>query len=233
MSRLTDSLVVMVSLAEFYEDLSKVGIYSENEPEFRAYQIISYIRDQDVIRWAQTLRVQVFSHPLVQRALEFHALAQRNNEMPETGKRRNKPTNCEAAQNFYTRFFKLIADKDTTFLMGCMLETQFPDIRRGALKAMNKTYNPRLPPLPAVDVQKMLAYDTIDDCLKEAEFYGIIVNRADPNPSIHFGKATWPEPTNSTQRPTVRFVGRWLTVAHEGTAIFFANYLSIRTLLQP
>ncbi|KAH8550254.1 SAC3/GANP/Nin1/mts3/eIF-3 p25 family-domain-containing protein [Umbelopsis sp. PMI_123] len=181
---------VLVSLAQFYDDLSKVGIYSDNEAEFRAYQILTYIRDQDVIRWAQTLRLPIFTHPLVQRALEFHSLAQRNNEIMGTSARRNKPANCEAAQNFFTRFFKMVADKDTTFLMACMLEGHFPDIRKGAMKAMNKTYNARYSGISADTVRQMLAYDNVEDCVKEAELYGIPVDYSGPVPVIHFSGTT-------------------------------------------
>ncbi|KAI9285414.1 SAC3/GANP/Nin1/mts3/eIF-3 p25 family-domain-containing protein [Umbelopsis sp. AD052] len=188
---------VLVSLAQFYDDLSKVGIYSENEAEFRAYQILTYIRDQDVVRWAQTLRLPIFTHPLVQRALDFHALAQRNNEIMGTSARRNKPTNCEAAQNFFTRFFKMVADKDTTFLMACMLEGHFPDIRKGAMKAMNKTYNIRYSGISAEIVRQMLGYDSVQDCVKEAELYGILVDYAGPVPTIHFSGTA----LNGTKKP--------------------------------
>lgn len=193
----------MVSLAQFYDDLSKVGIYSDNEAEFRAYQILTYIRDQDVVRWAQTLRLPIFTHPLVQRALDFHALAQRNNEIMGTSARRNKPTNCEAAQNFFTRFFKMVADKDTTFLMACMLEGHFPDIRKGAMKAMNKTYNARYSGISAEIVRQMLGYDSVEDCVKEAELYGIPVDHTGPVPIIHFSGTT----LKGTKRPL--FIGKF------------------------
>jgi SAC3/GANP family len=183
-------IAVLVSLAQFYDDLNKVGIRSENEPEFRAYQILSYIRDQDTVRWAQTLPLPIFKHPLVQRALDFHALAQRNNEIMGTSARRNKPTNCEAAQNFFTRFFKLVADKDTTFLMACMLESHFPDIRKGAMKAMNKSYHARYSGLSAETVRQMLGYDTVEDCIKEAKLYGIPVDYSNPVPTLQFSTVT-------------------------------------------
>jgi len=183
--------------------LSKVGIYSDNEAEFRAYQILTYIRDQDVVRWAQTLRLPIFTHPLVQRALEFHALAQRNNEIMGTSARRNKPANCEAAQNFFTRFFKMVADKDTTFLMACMLEGHFPDIRKGAMKAMNKTYNARYSGISAEIVRQMLGYDSVEDCVKEAELYGIPVDHTGPVPIIHFSGTT----LKGTKRPL--FIGKF------------------------
>lgn len=183
-----DSLLVLVSLMEFYDDLREEGIETNNEAEFRAYNIISLIRDQDVARQAMTLPVYLFKSQPIQRALEFRALSQRNNEIMESSSRRNKPENIEASQNFYSAFFKLIADPDTSFLMACMLETHFPEVRKGALKAMNVSYMLKAGGVQAEDVRQVLAYDSVKQLFQEAVLYGIIINNSLGEPTLCFGQ---------------------------------------------
>lgn len=173
---------------EFYDDLREEGIETENEAEFRAYNIISLIRDQDVARQAMTLPVYLFKSQPITRALEFRALSQRNNEIMESSSRRNKPENVEASQNFYSAFFKLIADPGTSFLMACMLETHFPEVRKGALKAMNVSYMIKAGGVQAEDVRQVLAYDSVKQLFQEAVLYGIIIDNSLDEPTLCFGQ---------------------------------------------
>lgn len=178
---------VLLSLTEFYNDLREEGIESENEAEFRAYHLISHIRDQELARQAQTLPIHIFRHPYMKRALELHALSQRNNEIMETSSRRNKPENIEASQNYYSKLFKMIADDKTSFLMACMMECHFSDIRKGALKAMNTAYMAKASGVPVEHVRRVLAYDSIKQLLEELVLYGIPVNMSLGEPTICFG----------------------------------------------
>jgi hypothetical protein len=135
-----------------------------------------------------TLPMNLFKNPLITRALEFRALSQRNNEIMESSSRRNKPENVEASQNFYSSFFKLIADPDTSFLMACMLETHFPDVRKGALKAMNIAYMIKAGGVQAEDVRQVLAYDSVKQLIEEAQLYGLIIDNSLGVPTIRFGQ---------------------------------------------
>ncbi|KAI9305605.1 SAC3/GANP/Nin1/mts3/eIF-3 p25 family-domain-containing protein [Cunninghamella echinulata] len=177
---------VLISLMEFYDDLREEGIEMENEAEFRAYNLISHVRDPDAARNLQTLPKHVFLHPNIQLAIQFYGLMQRNNEIMETSSRRNKPVNVEASQNFYSQFFKLVKDDQTPFLMACMLEWHFPDVRKGALKAMNTAY--RHARINAEYVREVLAYDTIDLLLEELQLYGLKVDDSSGEPIIMFGQ---------------------------------------------
>lgn len=179
--------IVLLSLTEFYDDLREEGIESENEAEFRAYHLISHIRDQELARQAQTLPIHIFRHPYMKRALELHALSQRNNEIMETSSRRNKPENIEASQNYYTKLFKLIADDQTSFLMACMMECHFSDIRKGALKAMNTAYLVKASGVPVEHVRRVLAYDSSKQLLEELMLYGMPVDMSLGVPTIIFG----------------------------------------------
>ncbi|RUS31024.1 SAC3/GANP/Nin1/mts3/eIF-3 p25 family-domain-containing protein [Jimgerdemannia flammicorona] len=178
---------VLQSLTEFYDDLHMVGTITPNEPEFRAYYIVNHLRDQDIIRQAQLLPLSVFRDPWVQRALEFHSLAQRNNEIAASASRRNKPPNCEAAQNFYSRFFKRVADPSTPYLLACMLETHFPDVRKGALKAMNKSYLANYKGYPLAKLVQVLGFDDEDEAMMNLSYYGLDVTEVADTTVVLFG----------------------------------------------
>ncbi|GAA5814801.1 hypothetical protein MFLAVUS_008303 [Mucor flavus] len=183
----------LISLMEFYDDLRDEGIETKNEAEFRAYHIISQIKDEDIAQRSMRLPVHIFKSQYVTRALEFRALSQRNNEILETSSRRNKPENIEACQNFYSYFFKLIADPSTPYLMACLLETHFSEVRKGALKAMNTSYMMKAGGVPAEHVRQVLAYDTTKQLFKEAMLYGIVIDNSLGEPTLSFGQKHYSE----------------------------------------
>ncbi|KAG1455932.1 hypothetical protein G6F55_006788 [Rhizopus delemar] len=178
---------VLLSLMEFYEDLREEDIETPNEAEFRAYYIITHIRDKDVVKQISSQPAHIFKHPYVKQALKFHAMAQRSNEIEETSSRRNKAENVFGSQNNYASFFKLIADPHTPFLMACLLETHFSEVRKGALKAMNVAYMARAAGVEAEHVRKVLCYDSLAQCLKEAKHYDIGMDMSLKEPTLLFG----------------------------------------------
>lgn len=206
--------IVLISLIEFYDDLRLDGIQTENESEFRGYHIIAHFRDQDVVRQTMTLPLKLFKHPQIQLALKFHSLAQRSNEIMETASRRNKPINVPAAQNFYTEFFKLVAKPETPFLMACLLESHFADVRKGALKAMNISYVYKLSGVPASYIERILCYDSLRQLMDEAHLYGLVVDESLDEPTFRFGQkhfktkqSVFREPlTNPPQRRSAKLV---------------------------
>ncbi|KAJ8660784.1 hypothetical protein O0I10_003427 [Lichtheimia ornata] len=181
---------VLLSLMEFYDDLREDGIETPNEAEFRAYYLISHIRDHEVARQIMQLPRHVLFHPLLQRALQFYELIQRNNEIMETSERRNKFTNVEASQNNYSKLFKLVGEGDTPFLLACMMEWHFPDIRKGALKAMNRAYLSVHIGVEVEYLRQVLAYDSVKQLLSEAHLYGLSFEVSATQTTIRFGQKT-------------------------------------------
>ncbi|KAI7883773.1 hypothetical protein K492DRAFT_125877, partial [Lichtheimia hyalospora FSU 10163] len=181
---------VLLSLMEFYDDLREDGIETPNEAEFRAYYLISHIRDHEVARQIMQLPRHVLFHPLLQRALQFYELIQRNNEIMETSERRNKFTNIEASQNNYSKLFKLVGQGDTPFLLACMMEWHFPDIRKGALKAMNRAYMSVHIGVEVEYLRQVLAYDSVKQLLSEAHLYGLSFEVSETQTTIRFGQKT-------------------------------------------
>lgn len=153
---------MLQTLNEFYEDARHKSIPCPHEAEFRAYYLITHLRDADVLRQIELLPQPIFLHPLMQTALRVQALAQRNNE--SRGERGRRPANSEASLNGFSRLFKLIGSPKVSFLLACLLESHFTDIRRGALKSMRKAYLARYNNFEIDTLTQMLGCDDITQC---------------------------------------------------------------------
>ncbi|ORX92049.1 hypothetical protein K493DRAFT_303634 [Basidiobolus meristosporus CBS 931.73] len=162
---------VLLSLQEFYEDLREDGISCPNEAEFRAYNIVMHLREPDIARQAQLYPREIFRSPMVQLALTFHGLCQCNNLYFK----RNMPANCEASLNFFSKLFKLMRKPDTPYLMACLLEWHLADVRRNALKAMNKAYLYQAPGILLSELTDLLWFDDDEHTLETCEGHGLEV----------------------------------------------------------
>ena len=200
---------VLQSLMEFYDDIQEEGHPpTPNEAEFRCYYILSHIFDPDKVRVAeQRYRPEIFNHPYLQLALKLQALVQRNNEVSNRGKR---PPNTIGAQNLYSLFFKNIRSPDCPYLVGCILEQHFIDVRRSAIKAMNESFHVGVYPL--VDLCWVLGFDSIPAAEEVLKIHGIQVinggavfgNKKIPktNAKMPGGRSVWREPAISQIKQT-------------------------------
>ncbi|KAF9203883.1 hypothetical protein BGZ49_005921 [Haplosporangium sp. Z 27] len=159
---------VLTSLQEFYDDMRREGITCPNEAEFRAYHILCHLRDPDMLRQAQILPPHIFMDPYVQAATEIHALTRKNNDI-----RRRAVIQSEASPNFFSRFFKLIQGPKVSYLMACLMESYFTDIRKGALKALNKSYLDQHGGFLVHDLVNILGFDDEKECIANCEEYDL------------------------------------------------------------
>ncbi|SCV73905.1 BQ2448_6335 [Microbotryum intermedium] len=145
---------VLKSLNEFYDDarLANPPIPAPNEAEFRAYNILTHLRDPDIIWSCELLPPHVFDEPRLQVALRLHALVQRS----------NIPRGERASLNAATRFFKLLANQEVPYLFGCILSTHFDQIRKNALETMKNAYMQQHSGFPARTLVKVLGCDDED-----------------------------------------------------------------------
>ncbi|KAF9951101.1 hypothetical protein BGZ72_007308 [Mortierella alpina] len=174
---------VLTSLQEFYDDLRSEGVRCPNEAEFRAYHILSHLHDPDMMRQAQQLPSHIFTSPYIQVAAEMHTLTRRNNDI-----RRRAKIQSAASPNFFSRFFKMIAGPATTYLMACLMETSFADIRKGALKALNKSYLHQHGGFPIEDLVNILGFDDQDECIANCQEYGLELIFDQGHAGVVFGK---------------------------------------------
>ncbi|KAF9168146.1 hypothetical protein DFQ26_001039 [Actinomortierella ambigua] len=174
---------VLTSLQEFYDDLRSENIMCENEAEFRAYHILSHLHDPDMLRQAQHLPHHLFKDPFIRIATEIQYMTRRNNDFMRRGK-----VQSEASPNFYSQFFKMIASTSTSYLFACLLEVSFVDIRKGALKAMNKAFLEMHGGYPAEELVKTLGFDDLDECITNCQEYGLEVDMSKGRPMVIFGR---------------------------------------------
>ncbi|KAI9496070.1 SAC3/GANP/Nin1/mts3/eIF-3 p25 family-domain-containing protein [Zychaea mexicana] len=180
---------VLISLMEFYNDLRQENIHLPNEGEFRAYHLIYNIRDHELASRMMTMLPEyVRQHPYLRQAFRFYESIQRNNEIMQTSERRNKPENVLAAKNYYAKLFKLVGSSETPFLLACMIETHFAEIRKGALKAMSRAYIFNYKGVDSEYLRQLLAYDDVKHFLVEANLYGLVIEKTDNTVLVRFGQ---------------------------------------------
>lgn len=107
----------LITLSEIYDDVRAAGGTCPNEAEFRAYALLSKIRDPQYDKTIQDLPDYIFQDDLVQLAISFRTIIS-NSGFIERGF--IKTENC---LNYYQRFFKLIKSDSIPFLMASFLET--------------------------------------------------------------------------------------------------------------
>ncbi|RPB05722.1 hypothetical protein L873DRAFT_1662166 [Choiromyces venosus 120613-1] len=185
----------LTTLMELYEDARLDGHNYPNEAEFRSYQIITHIRDPDLQRQAQRWPYHIFSSAPVQMALKFFALIQANNR-----KQTNLGTkNTESCFNNFGTFFKLAKGNKVPYLMACLLETHFSEVRKYALKAMRGVYRRDSKQILLKFIQETLAYEDEASLMADCDNYGLSYAMTDPDPGhepesylvIHKGKGPW------------------------------------------
>lgn len=161
---------------EFYDDLRLSGEAhpSPNEAEFRAYNLLTHLRDPDIIWSIELLPPHILSHPLLQRALALHRLAQKA----------NIPRGERASQNAFSRFFKLVGDPGTPYLFACILSTHFNDVRRGAIEALRSAFLKQHSAFPLRTLAKVLGCDDEADARAVCEQLGIVVRSDERGPDV-------------------------------------------------
>ena len=116
--------------------------------------IIKSCKDPDLERQIQKLPDEVYNDKLVQLALRFRKITTQNNVV-ERG-----VTNLVGALNLYTEFFRLVYSEETPFLMACLLETHFNEIRFYALKAISRSFHTKTKPYAIQRLQQVLGFDS-------------------------------------------------------------------------
>ncbi|KAL1958980.1 hypothetical protein VTO42DRAFT_3221 [Malbranchea cinnamomea] len=128
----------LLSLLYYYDD-NRGRINFPNEDEFRAYYIVFAIHDQRpdlearVQKWPRELR----QSPRVQVALELFAAA--TNTWEYQGTLDSKRPNA-IAQGFYSRFFNIVRSDRVSYLMACIAEIYFNQVRQTAIRSIWKAY---------------------------------------------------------------------------------------------
>ncbi|CAI5756626.1 unnamed protein product [Candida verbasci] len=159
------------TLMEIYTDVRNNGGECPNEAEFRAYHLLSHLKDPELERQIQNLPDHIYNNSNIQVALRFRNLINQNNTVERGVK------NLIGCLDYYVEFFELLYGDDTPLLMACLLETQFSEIRFYALKAMSRAYHTKSKPLGVKTLADILGFDSKEKLIKFLKYYDIdIVN---------------------------------------------------------
>lgn len=157
----------LITLSEIYDDMRANGLQCPNEAEFRAYSLLSKIRDPQYDETIQALPSEIFNNDLVQLAICFRKIIS-NSNYSERGYIRT-----ENSLNFYTTFFKLLGSSKVPFLLGSFLQIYLNEIRFYCLKALSHSLNKKHKPIPYDYLQKILLFNKKDELIDLCEHYSI------------------------------------------------------------
>lgn len=144
-------MAALQSLIEFYDDARSSNVQTPNQAEFRAYHLLVHIRDPEVARQIERLPPHIFDSPILQTALELRRFAQQN---PAPRTKSNGPS-----QNYFSRFFSTVSRESIHFLMACLVQISFLDIRKAALKALKGAFRKANRSFPLSTLTDMLGCD--------------------------------------------------------------------------
>jgi hypothetical protein len=142
------------TLMEIYDDESQQGIRYPQEAEFRSYYVLLTIDDPVPIHRMQSWRREVIQHTQVQTALFFHRAFQ------------NKQ---------FQYFFAKLRESRTTYLMACILQIPFLQMRRDAFKCLNASLTQRDKPFPLELLGQVLALSAGDETRDYCQYWGFEV----------------------------------------------------------
>lgn len=157
----------LITLSEIYDDVRNSGGNCPNESEFRAYSLLSKIRDPEYDRMIQNLPNKIFYNDMVQLAICFRKIISNSNYL-ERGYIRT-----ENGLNLFMRFFKLIQSDNIPFFMCSFLQIYLNEIRFYAFKSLSLSINKRQTNLPYSYFVDNMLFNDINDLLSFCKYYSI------------------------------------------------------------
>ncbi|KAG7842653.1 hypothetical protein KL941_005029 [Ogataea angusta] len=150
------------SLTHMYDDVRSRGGKCPNEPEFRAYELISKLKDTELDRNIQKLPAAILNSGMVQKALMLRGLI----------------INGFGNFQMFVEFFRVIMDPSTPLLLSCLCEIHFNQVRHMAMVTMAKAYHSKSKKMPEASIlADWLGFDSADQLVTSCKFYDIpIIN---------------------------------------------------------
>lgn len=139
----------MKSLAEMYTEYRVRDIQAPNEAEFRAYYLLSQLRDPELEREIQTFPQEILNDSNVQLALFIRGLVQTNKV-----ERGFQP--LENGLHFFISFFNFLKDGKTPILLLYLIEIHLNEIRFYSVKSLRRSLHQK---------SKIISFDHFKDLL--------------------------------------------------------------------
>lgn len=149
----------LISLRHFYEDLRQEGIECANEPEFRAYFVLTHI-EGDVLAYCTQMTNKALNSKEVQFVLKIWISLQENN---------------------YYQFYRLVREAD--YLTACLMHKLFTQVRKGALRVINKTFA-KEEPYSLDDLVELLCFEDKEEAEGFCSYCGITLVESGFQPRV-------------------------------------------------
>ncbi|KAM0332955.1 hypothetical protein ACHAQA_001611 [Verticillium albo-atrum] len=165
----------LLSLMHAYDDSRSQGLVSENEPEFRAYQLVFSANQPNILDNVQ----QEWANPRLWRESDEIRTAVSLVEALQSTTDLHGPMGTAphvAVSGSYNTYFKIVQNPQVSYTMACFAEIHFGQLRRSILKTLRRAY--WRPKVLAKDItpaliNSFLKFDTEDEAIDFVEEHGM------------------------------------------------------------
>ncbi|ODQ57403.1 hypothetical protein WICANDRAFT_96704, partial [Wickerhamomyces anomalus NRRL Y-366-8] len=185
------------TLSEMYAEYRSRGIQAPNEAEFRAYYLISQLRDPELDREIQSFPDGIINDKRVQLALNLRNLVRTN--IIERG---FQPT--EDVLNFYKNFFQNFSQGQIPILLSYLLEIHLNEIRFYAIKSLKRSLHAKSKPYPSDYMINLLAFNDFVDLSNYANYYGLKITKEGGQSFVDLLSLAHPSHLLPDQKPLVQ-----------------------------
>lgn len=170
----------LLSLIHAYEDCQAQGIPCENEAEFRAYYVLFNSHNSGILETVQDWGWKFWGESDQVRTAV--SLVETLQNIWDTRGPLKPHSATDIAQNGYSRFFSIIAEKKVSYTMACFAEIHFNSVRKSALKTILASYRKQRDQTKDWTLTKLNAYlrfDEEEDIIEFGEAYSVQFEEAD------------------------------------------------------
>lgn len=178
----------LLSLIHAYEDCQAQGIPCENEAEFRAYYVLFNSHNSAILETVQDWGWKFWGESDQIRTAVSLIEALQN--IWDTRGPLKPHSATDIAQNGFSKFFSIVADRKVSYTMACFAEIHFNSVRKSALKTILASYRKQRDQTKDWTLVKLNAYlrfDDEEDIIEFGEAYGLQFEEADGEMYLSLG----------------------------------------------
>jgi hypothetical protein len=177
----------LLSLIQTYDDCKVQGVESENEAEFRSYYALLNSRSPGILQIVQDWGWKYWGESdQIRTAVTLIEALQ--NTWDSRGPLKPQAA-MDVAQNAFSRFFTIVADKKVSYTMACFAEIHFNSVRKSILKTILSSYRKQRDQTKDWTLSKLndyLRFDDEGDIILFAEAYGLNFDEVDGEEVLSF-----------------------------------------------
>ncbi|TVY32856.1 SAC3 family protein, partial [Lachnellula subtilissima] len=177
----------LLSLMQTYDDCEIQGVDCKNEAEFRSYYALLNSDSPGILQTVQNWGWKYWGESdQIRTAITLVEALQ--NTWDTRGPLKPQAT-TDVAQNAFSRFFTIVADKKVSYTMACFAEIHFNSVRKSILKTILASYRKQRDQTKDWTLSKLneyLRFDDEGDIISFAEAYGLRFDDIDGEECLSF-----------------------------------------------